>query len=63
LSERDNDIQIRFVASAKTIFPAMMRCVGFLKKLAGHADLLEKCFTDLVKESRQLLPGFGSSSL
>ncbi len=25
-----------------------------------HEDLLEKCFTDLVKEARQLLPGFGT---
>ncbi len=32
----------------------------FLKKLVRYEDLLEKCFADLVKEIRQLLPGFGA---
>lgn len=32
----------------------------FLKKLVSHEVLLEECFTDLVGQLRELLPGFGS---
>jgi IS5 family transposase len=32
----------------------------FLNKVVEHEDLLEKCFANLVKEARQLLPGFGT---
>ena len=33
----------------------------FLKKLVKHADLLDKCFSDLVSEARGALPGFGDT--
>ena len=59
LLERDKDIRI-ICGFSKDNIPSHDAMCRFLKKLAGHADLLEKCFTDLVKESRQLLPGFGS---
>lgn len=33
----------------------------FLKKLVKHAELLDKCFSDLVGEAREALPGFGDT--
>jgi transposase, IS5 family len=59
LLERDKDVRIVCGFSRDDI-PSHDAMCRFLKKLVGHADLLEKCFTDLVKESRQLLPGFGT---
>jgi IS5 family transposase len=32
----------------------------FVRKLAGHEDLLEECFSGLVARLRELLPGFGA---
>jgi IS5 family transposase len=40
-------------------FPSEDALGRFLKKLVEHGDLVERCFTDLVAELRQLLPGFG----
>ena len=59
LLERDKDTRLVCGFSNDNI-PSQDALGRFLKKLVSHADLLEKCFTDLVKESRQLLPGFGS---
>jgi hypothetical protein len=59
--ERDKDIRI-VCGISKDKIPSHDAMCQFLKKLVGHADLLEKCFTDLVKESHQLLPGLGPSS-
>jgi IS5 family transposase len=58
LLERDKDIRIVCGFSEDNI-PGHDALVRFLKKLAGHEDLLEKCFTELIKEARELLPGFG----
>ncbi len=44
---------------SKDNIPSHDAMCRFMKKLVGHTDLLEECFADLVKESRQLLPGFG----
>jgi transposase, IS5 family len=59
LLERDKDIRI-VCGISKDKIPSHDAMCRFLNKLVGHADLLEKCFTDLVKESRQLLPEFGT---
>jgi len=59
LLERDKDIRI-VCGFSKDNIPSHDAMCRFLKKLVGHVDLLEKCFSDLVKESRQLLPGFGA---
>jgi hypothetical protein len=59
LLERDKDIRI-VCGFSKDNIPSQDALGRFLKKLVGHADLLEKCFADLVKEARQLLPGFGA---
>jgi len=59
LLERDKDVRI-VCGFSKDNIPSHDAMCRFLKKLMRHADLLEKCFSDLVKESRQLLPGFGA---
>jgi len=58
LLERDKDTRIVCGISSDKV-PSHDALGRFLKKLVEHADLLEKCFADLVKEARQLLPGFG----
>ena len=58
LLERDKDTRI-VCGLSKDDIPSPDALGRFLKKLVGHANLLEKCFADLVKEARQLLPGFG----
>jgi hypothetical protein len=59
LLERDKDTRLVCGFSSDNL-PSQDALGRFLKKLVRHTDLLEKCFTDLVKESRWLLPGFGS---
>ncbi len=59
LLQRDKDTRLVCGISPDNI-PSQDALGRFLKKLVGHTDLLEKCFTDLVKESRLLLPGYGS---
>ncbi len=59
LLERDKDTRIVCGISSDNV-PSHDALGRFLKKLVGHTDLLEKCFADLVKEARQLLPGFGT---
>ncbi len=58
LLARDKDIRTVCGFSRDNI-PSEDALSRFLKKLVAHEDLLEKCFTNLVKELRQLLPGFG----
>lgn len=59
LLERDKDARI-VCGFSKGNVPSHDALGRFLKKLVRHADLLEKCFADLVQEARQLLPGFGT---
>jgi IS5 family transposase len=59
LLEREKDTRI-VCGFSKDNIPSQDALGRFLKKLAGRGDLLEKCFADLVKEARQLLPGFGT---
>lgn len=59
LLKRDKDTRI-VCGFSKDNIPSQDALGRFLKKLVEHADLLEKCFADLVKEARQLLPGFGT---
>src|SRR3989304_3121504 len=59
LLERDKDTRL-VCGFSKDNIPSHDALGRFLKKLVGHEDLLEKCFADLVKEARQLLPGFGA---
>ena len=56
---RDKDTRM-VCGFSKDNIPSHDALGRFLKKLVGHADLLEKCFADLVKEARQVLPGFGA---
>ncbi len=58
LLERDKDTRM-VCGFSKDNIPSQDALGRFLKKLVEHEDLLEKCFADLVKEARQLLPGFG----
>lgn len=59
LLERDKDTRL-VCGFSKDDMPGHDALSRFLKKLGRHADLLEKCFTDLVREARELLPGFGT---
>jgi transposase len=59
LLESDKDSRI-VCGFTKDNIPSHDALCRFLKKLVEHANLLEECFADLVKEARQLLPGFGS---
>jgi transposase len=59
LLERDKDTRI-VCGFSKDNIPSQDALGRFLKKLVEHTDLLEKCFADLVKEARELLPGFGT---
>jgi len=59
LLERDKDTRM-VCGFSKDSIPSQDALGRFLKKLVEHADLLERCFVDLVKEARQLLPGFGA---
>ena len=59
LLERDKDTRM-VCGFSKDSIPSQDALGRFLKKLVEHADLLEKCFADLVEEMRQLLPGFGT---
>lgn len=59
LLECDKDSRI-VCGFSKDNIPSHDALGRFLKKLVEHADLLEKCFADLVREARQLLPGFGT---
>jgi IS5 family transposase len=59
LLEGDKDTRI-VCGFSKDNIPSHDALGRFLKKLVEHEDLLEKCFADLVKEARQLLPGFGT---
>ncbi len=59
LLERDKDTRLVCGISSDNI-PSHDALSRFLKKLVEHADLLDKCFSDLVQEARDLLPGFGS---
>ena len=59
LLERDKDTRM-VCGFSKDNIPSQDALGRFLKKLVEHADLLEKCFVDLVEEVRQLLPGFGT---
>lgn len=58
LLKRDKDTRIVCGISSDNI-PSQDAMGRFLKKLVEHSDLLDKCFSDLVKEARELLPGFG----
>ena len=59
LLERDKDTRM-VCGFSKDNIPSHDALSRFLKKLVEHADLLEKCFADLLKEARQVLPGFGA---
>ncbi len=59
LLEHDKDTRI-VCGFSKDNIPSHDALGRFLKKLVEHSDLVEKCFADLVKEARQLLPGFGA---
>ncbi len=59
LLERDKDTRM-VCGFSKDDVPGEDALGRFLKKLVRHDDLLEKCFAELVKELRQLLPGFGA---
>ncbi len=59
LLERDKDTRMT-CGFSKANLPSEDALGRFLKKLVRYEDLLEKCFADLVKELRQLLPGFGA---
>jgi IS5 family transposase len=56
---RDKDTRI-VCGFSKGDIPSEDALGRFLKKLVRHEAMLEKCFADLVKEARQLLPGFGT---
>lgn len=58
LLERDKDTRLVCGFSQDNI-PSHDALSRFLKKLAEHEDLLEKCFSELVKEARGNLPEFG----
>lgn len=58
LLKRDKDIRLVCGFSEDNI-PGQDALSRFLKKLALHEDLLEKCFSELVKEARGSLPEFG----
>ena len=58
LLSRNKDVRAVCGFSKDTI-PSEDALGRFLKKLVTHEDLLEKCFTDLVEQLRELLPGFG----
>jgi IS5 family transposase len=60
LLEREKDTRI-ICGFSKDNIPSHDALGRFLKKLVEHDDLLEKCFADLVKEARKLLPGFGTN--
>ena len=59
LLRRDKDTRI-ICGFSEGNLPSQDALGRFLKKLVIHGDLLEKCFADLAKELRQLLPGFGT---
>jgi len=59
LLERDKDTRVVCGFSEDNV-PSHDAMGRFLKKLVGHEDMLERCFADLVKEARQILPGFGT---
>ena len=58
LLERDKDTRLVCGFSQDNI-PSHDALSRFLKKLVVHEDLLEKCFSELVKEARGNLPEFG----
>jgi transposase len=58
LLKRDKDVRI-ICGFGQDDIPSHDALCRFLKKLVKHEDLLEECFTGLVKEARGLLSGFG----
>lgn len=56
-----NNKDVRLVCGfSKDNVPSEDALSRFMKKLAGHEDLLEECFNELVGRLRQHLPGFGA---
>lgn len=58
LLERDKDARL-VCGFSKGDIPSHDALSRFLNKLVEHEALLEKCFSELVKEARELLPEFG----
>jgi IS5 family transposase len=58
LLQRDKDVRLVCGFSLDDI-PSEDALGRFLKKLVRHEKLVEKCFTSLVEQLRELLPGFG----
>lgn len=59
LLERDRDVRV-VCGFSKDNIPSEDALGRFLKKLVRHEELLEGCFSELVKRVRELLPGFGA---
>jgi IS5 family transposase len=58
LLERDKDTRLVCGFSIDNI-PSHDAFGRFLKKLVKHGELIDECFNELVREARELLPGFG----
>ncbi len=59
LLERDKEVRI-VCGFSRDSLPREDALGRFVKKLVKHQELLEECFTGLVRRLRELLPGFGS---
>src|SRR4030067_388860 len=59
LLKRDKEVRM-ICGFSKDKIPDEDAFGRFVRKLAGHEDLLEECFSVLVERLRELLPGFGA---
>ncbi|MBI2848047.1 MAG: transposase [Chloroflexi bacterium] len=59
LLQRDKDVRT-VCGFSKDDLPGDDALGRFLRKLVAHEQLLEECFTGLVKRLQELLPGFGA---
>jgi len=59
LLQHDKDVRTVCGFPGRDEIPSEDALGRFVKKLAGHRELVEECFAGLVERLRELLPGFG----